>query len=240
MPKDIRGLLVRVGIDQGCGEWNAPVTPDDWSFVYIPIPEDDNSQKKGMETAYAPFGRALTAWGKGISLPDHLTGRHTHLDPDFDHLTYGDTKKRGKNIATMKLGDFVIFYAGLRPIRPADNKLESALIGQMFVQEVVRAGDVPEARRHENAHTRRAEVSPTDVILRADRKNSGRYTHCIPIGSYRDEAYRVLPEILDSWGGLSCKNGYIHRSAILPAFNDPARFLAWLRRQKPELRHSNN
>jgi uncharacterized protein (DUF952 family) len=41
-------------------------------------------------------------------------------------------------------------------------------------------------------------------------------------------------------GGLDIKDGYIHRSARLPAFNDAEKFYHWFCGQKPELVAANN
>ena len=124
----MKGLLVRVGIDQSFGRWNAPTDPNDWSFAYVPIPEDSHPQREGLDTTYSDLAGALDAWVR-IPLPAHLAGRNTHLDPDFACLTYGDKgNRRGKGIVEMKAGDFVVFYAGLRPTHPTVNKLEYALI----------------------------------------------------------------------------------------------------------------
>ncbi len=246
-----RGLLVRVGVDGEYGKWNAPVNPDNWSFVYVPIPEYADSQRAGMETTYQEFEGALHGWPE---MPDRLARMNTHLDPDFRCLTYGDDERRGKEIARMKPGDFVVFYAGLRPTRPTRDNLVYALIGQMFVKEVVRVGDVSKERLHENAHTRcvAGTYSPSDVILCAHPERSGRYSRCISIGSRRSgnprpedpdrrpgPAYRVLPELLEIWGGLSVHDGWIERSATLPLFNRPERFVKWIEKQHVKLLHSN-
>jgi hypothetical protein len=46
-----------------------------------------------------------------------------HLDPDFQNLTYGDRgDRRGKEISQLKEGDFLAFYAGLRPIKKCEHK----------------------------------------------------------------------------------------------------------------------
>lgn len=240
-----------MGVDGTYGEWNAPVNPDDGSFVYVPIPEDADSQRAGMETTYREFELALNGWPK---MPEPLARMNTHLDPDFRCLTYGDDAKRGKVIAAMKPGDFVVFYAGLRPTRSTDDNLVYALIGQMFVKEVLRASDVSQQRLHENAHARcvAGTYSPSDVILRAEPKHSGRYSKCLRIGSRRDgkprsespnrrpgAAYRVLPQLLESWGGLSVHDGWIERSATPPSFLRPERFLRWLEKQDVKLFHSN-
>jgi hypothetical protein len=35
----MRATLVRIGIDQAYGAWNAPMDPETNDFVYVPIPE---------------------------------------------------------------------------------------------------------------------------------------------------------------------------------------------------------
>jgi hypothetical protein len=60
------------------------------------------------------------------------------------------------------------------------------------------------------------------------------------IGEWRDRAYRVRPELLAKWGGLSCKDGYIQRSGVPPAFLQPERFLSWFEEQNPRLLACNN
>lgn len=244
----MRAALVRVGIDQAYGGWNAPVDPDTGEFVYVPIPEGSVEQCAKLATTYDSVEPALRefAIAKGLletkdcSLPRNLVGASTHLDPDFSQLTYGDNgERRGRGIAGFEPGDAIAFYAGLNPIRPCGHKLIYALIGLYRVAEVVRAGDVPESRWSENAHLRRREIRSTDVIVRADPGRSGRLRRALPIGEYRDRAYRVTKPLLNEWGGLSCKDGFIQRSAVPPLFLEPERFLRWFDRQRPDLVASN-
>ncbi len=70
--------------------------------------------------------------------------------------------------------------------------------------------------------------------------SSGRLQRCLPIGEYRDRAYRVRRDLLEEWGGLSVKDGYLQRSARLPRFLDPHRFMGWLESQRPVLMQANN
>ena len=35
----MRGYLIRIGVDQAFGGWNAPMDPETNEFVYVPIPE---------------------------------------------------------------------------------------------------------------------------------------------------------------------------------------------------------
>ena len=108
-----------------------------------------------------------------------------------------------------------------------------------MVEEIVPAKSVPKSRWAENAHTCRV-PSDTDIIVRANPGVSGRLRRCIPIGELRHRVYRVRNDLLDAWGGLDLKDGYIHRSVRLPAFRDAAKFHRWFRSQKPELVPENN
>jgi hypothetical protein len=245
----VRATLVRIGIDQAYGAWNAPVDPATNEFVYVPIPEGSNAlQHPDLATTFASVEPVLAKFAAArpdvaaslVTLPLALGGTATHLDPDFEQLTYGDNgERRGKAITTFEKGDVIAFYAGLRPVRPCAHRLVYALVGVFRVSSVGRAAEFPKGRWHENAHLRRATAKPTDVIVHADPAASGRLRRCIPIGEFRDGAYRVRRDLLGSWGGLSCRNGFIQRSAVPPRFSKPERFLAWLERAGAELVASN-
>ena len=233
----MRGLLVRIGIDQTAGGWNAPVDPDTLEFAYVPIP--DRPQRRALATPYTAGLGGLRRF-PGTALPGELIGTPMHLDPDFGRLTYGDDgARRGRGVAALGPGDFVAFFAGLRPVRPCGHALLYAIVGFYRVAEVVRLPSIPRARWGENAHTRRRHRSPTDVVLRAEPSGSGRLRRCIPIGEWRAGAYRVRADLLASWGHLSCRDGYLQRSAVPPSFRDPARFHAWFDAQRPELVATN-
>jgi hypothetical protein len=245
----MNSLLVRVGVDQAYGNWNAPVDPIGLDFVYVPIPEaTDRGFNEGLATPYAQVEPALAAFrvahpeGTNLAtLPAKLAGRNTHLDPDFARLTYGDVGlRRGKALCDFGPGDVVVFYSGMRPVRPCEHRLLYAIIGVYEVAEIVRAGDVSRARWGENAHTRRADFPSTDVIVRAVPGRSGRLRRCLPIGEFRNRAYRVRPDLLAAWGGISAKDGFLQRSAVPPSFLEPSRFLDWFRQQKPEFVAANN
>lgn len=243
----MRAYLLRVGIDQAFGGWNAPVDPRTNEFVYVPIPEG-SAQRPGLATPYELVRPALARFAeahpdappRAVQLPAALASANMHLDPDFGALTYGDTERRGRGLAGLDGGDLVVFYAGLRPVSPCPHALLYALVGLYRVAEVVRLGAVPATHWHENAHTRRSEHRPADVIVRADPRASGRLRTCLPVGEFRDRAYRVASDVLDAWGGISCRDGYLQRSAVPPRILDPARFLAWLERCRPQLVGANN
>ncbi len=232
----MKGLLVRIAVDQAYGGWNAPVDPDTGRFVYVPIPEMPGARfQQGMRRPYRevlPFLKAF-AFEYGLDLktdlrfPSALRRRSMHLDPDFDELTYGDGRRRGSGMVGMTDSDVVAFYAGFRPIRPCGHKLVYALLGLYVVNEVVVLKEVPRTKWCENAHTRKARQGPNDVIVRAKPGLSGRLDRCILIGEWRSGAYRVCRHLLDRWGGLSVKNGFIQRSAVPPRFLDPRCFYRW-------------
>jgi hypothetical protein len=245
----MKGLLVRIGVDQTYGGWNAPVDADG-RFVYVPIPEKlGTSFHPGLERRYGEVLPALHLFCQGhncdldgdLSFPRVLLQHPMHLDPDFECLTYGDKGgRRGAGMVNMGAGDLLVFYGGLRPVHSCEEQLIYALMGVYVVQEVVSAASVPPQRWYENAHVRRARRGESDIVVRAKRNLSGRLERCIPIGEWRNGAYRVRQDILDAWGGLSVKDGFIQRSAVPPTLNNPARFLGWLDEQKPRLVSRNN
>lgn len=207
-------------------------------FAYVAIPEY-NATHPGLEKPYSLLAPALDKFG--VRLPSHLTSGHMHLDPDFGHLTYGDSGRKAKQIAsTLTPGDVAVFYAGLKEVRGA-RELVYAIIGVLEVQEIVLATSIPAMQRDFNAHSRRIlDSDAVDIIVVGNRKASGRLKCCLPIGEYRDRAYRVRRDLLDEWGGLSVKDGYLQRSAQIPSLLQPARFLAWFRSQAPTLVQANN
>jgi len=211
----MKGLLVRVGIDQTYGKWNAPVDPNTNEFVYMPIPEG-KQQCMGLETTYRShlpelelFCNARNLDFDNLGFPSELHTLATHHDPDFKHMTYGDVgDKRLSKIWTMQSGDIIVFYASLKPIRHCSHKLLYAIIGMYVIDEIIIAREIPQNRWSENAHTRRQHIGDHDVIIRAKKDESVLLERCIVIGEYRDKAYRVTEDLLEIWGG------YLSRMAI--------------------------
>jgi hypothetical protein len=231
----LKALLVRVGIDSSDdGHWNAPVDSASRNFIYVPIAET-KPLRNGLERFYDELRSALTALQQ--SLPAHLVGRRMHLDPDFDSLTYGDQGRRAKRIHELGRGDLLVFYASLRDIESGN--LVYAQIGLMVIEKIVRAVDVTENLWSRNAHTRRI-PGTTDIVVRAMSEGSGRLERCIPIGEYRDRAHRVTRPLLEMWGGLSVKDGYLQRSARLPELQNAERFYKWFKSCNVRLLHQNN
>jgi hypothetical protein len=233
----MNALLVRVGIDSTDGYWNAPMRLATGEFAYVTI-TDTKPLRDGMSRSYDEFASVAANFGE--RLPEWLRGQPTHLDPDFNFLTYGDQGQRAKRIRTqIGFGDLLVFFAALRPVDGSPRPLIYALIGLYVVEEIVEAKSVPKARWAENAHTRRL-PGDSDIVVRAKRGISGRLRRCIPVGELRDRVYRVRRDLLEAWGDLDIKDGYIQRSVRLPAFLDAERFYRWFLSQKPELVEENN
>jgi hypothetical protein len=245
----LRVYLVRIGVDQAFGGWNAPVDPVTGEFVYVPIPESAKEFHPNCCRTLSEFLPALRKFCDPRNL-DLLSDLHCdvngfshpiHLDPDFSHLTYGDDGgRRGAEIKALTDGDLIVFYAGLRPISLCGHKLLYALVGVYEVAEVVPVSQIIPDRWHQNAHTRKKTHWPHDIVVRAKKGVSGRLERCLPIGEWRDGAYRVRKDLLEAWGGLSVKDGYIQRSAVPPSFLKPEKFVNWLHQQRAILIERNN
>lgn len=255
----MRAILIRVGADgtPDGGEWNAPVHRESGRFVYIPITEDTVAFHPGCERRFdevvGPLMGFLTEhrepvfhWRRRM---DAKRGQPMHLDPDYEHLTYGDNgAKRGSTLRDFKPDDLIVFYSGLRAIPSADD-LVYALVGVYVIDEVVKSAPLVEAsRRGENAHTRKATIHPADIVVRARPGVSGRCERCVPIGTKRDgdkSNYYLLPDVETAWGGLVKADGSrwkspcLNRSATPPLLGDPAGFARWWASQNVPLVRRN-
>lgn len=243
----MRGLLIKAGIDQTFGGWNCPLDPLSLDFVYIPIPEQ-RPFHNGCSRQFAEYipslksfcERAMISYGTDLQVPQELLGAGLHLDPDFQYLTYGDSGIRAALLQRLSEGDVIGFYAGLKSYDHLDKGLIYALIGLFIVQEVVEARAVPPSQWNENAHIRRIHsVDCDDVVVRARPALSGRLTKCIPIGEWRNRAYRVRHELLTDWGGVSANDGFIQRCVWPPSLLNPSKFYDWFCRQQSEIVQSN-
>ena len=242
---DRKGLLMRVGIDQTCGEYNAPINPFTNDYIYLPIPQGEDVFMPGMETLFVDILRPFESWcqqnGTAIEfLPEEQLNKGCHLDPDFDSSTYGDQETgRGLRVGDLRKDDFLAFFASFKPIAPCDHNLIYALYGIMVVDKVERVADITENEFHKNAHTRVAEKNPDHWVVFANPSLSGRFSSAIPIGEFRNRSYRVKKEILDEWGDIGVKDGFIQRSVCPPWFTKPEQFLKWLESKQVKLINSN-
>lgn len=246
----MRAILVRIGVDNAFGKWNAPVDPVTGEFVYVPIPESTKTVfRDGMARKYDEFLPALNQFcncrkmnlSHNLRPPAELLSCCLHLDPDFEYLTYGDDgSRRGAQIKTLQPGDLIVFYAGLKPVAACEHKLIYALVGLYVVDRIMPVTAIDPSQHCQNAHCRKTPLYEHDIVIRARAGISGRLERCISIGHFHERAYRVRPELLHEWGGLSVKGGYIQRSAVPPEFLDATRFYSWFQQQNIPLLARNN
>lgn len=242
--QDKKGLLMRVGIDQTFGRYNAPINPSTNDYLYMPIPQGNDSFKSGMETTYEDLRPAFSSWcqknGAELEFPTHLEGLGCHLDPDFDYSTYGDQGTgRGLRVGDLSKGDFLAFFASFKPTRSCGHHLVYALYGIMVVDRAMKVADVAPEDYRKNAHTRVQDMNNDHWVVFAEPSLSGRFRRALPIGEFRNGSYRVTQEILEAWGGLGVKDGFIQRSVCPPLFSNPEQFLRWLDSQSVELIQGN-
>jgi len=228
-----KGLLVRVGIDTTFGNYNAPINTVTNDYLYMPIPQGHSSYRDGMLTTYNDLIEPFSKWAHrnqaDLKFPKHLLGVSTHLDPDFQHLTYGDQSTgRGLRVGDLNSGDYLAFFESFRPIASCEHNLVYALFGLLIVDKVLRADEMDETNFDTNAHTRVQQINGDHLIVFANKELSGRFDRAIPIGEYRAGAYRVRHDLLHEWGGLEIKDGFIQRSVCPPWLSNPVNFLQWL------------
>ena len=231
------GILLRVGCDatEDGGCWNAPVDPATWEYAYVPIPGEEGKHEHISECpTYKIFERSVERFN--IHLPPNLSQeKKVHLDPDFGSLTFGEpfirSKKklssRGEIINHLEPGDFIAFYASFRPTAPFVHPLAYCIFGVFHIERKTRVGQLSRDARTMCAHGRR-KGAENDLVIWGTEGKSGRFARAILVGENRDRAYRVTGELLNAWGGLKVKNGYIQRSVRPPFLEYPERFLGWL------------
>lgn len=129
----MKAMLLRVGIDKGCGGILAPLF-EDGTFEYIPIPEEDPDSTE-TRTYNNTFGR----YGGKFSLyvPNKIRNKIMHYDPEFETYTYGDSTSKRKFLLKLDENDLLVFYAGLTPYENDEYPDGLYIIGYFKVKEVV-------------------------------------------------------------------------------------------------------
>jgi hypothetical protein len=108
-------VLLRVGIDSGCGGIQGPLFQDD-SFEFIPIPkygnEDQAIEKQTYGSTIGRHGRPLIEYFPE-SKRQKMKNQAIHADPEFETQTYGDPTPPKSSLKRLKEGDTLAFYCGL-------------------------------------------------------------------------------------------------------------------------------
>ena len=105
-------VLLRVGIDAGCGGMQGPLLKDG-TFEFICIPDSKGISvhtygnivgKEGrFHSEYFPKSRRLA-----------MSKQTVHVDPEWETFTYGDPTPPKKSLRKLNPGDLLVFYCGLQ------------------------------------------------------------------------------------------------------------------------------
>jgi hypothetical protein len=104
-------VLLRVGIDTGCGGIHSPLF-EDGTFEFVPIPDRSGRDERTYGNSRGLKGRVFTEYFP-TSRRARMSSQAMHVDPEFEMFTYGDPTPPKRNLAQLKPGDLLLFYAGM-------------------------------------------------------------------------------------------------------------------------------
>ncbi len=129
-----KAVLLRVGIDSGCGGIQSPLFSDG-SFEFVCILDNKRVSAHKYGTVIEKNGRPHSACfpaRKQVAIAE----QHTHLDLEFETFTCGDppTPKRSlQKLERGRLPDFLLRYAGVgRRSRLAGQRVSCAVLHWVF------------------------------------------------------------------------------------------------------------
>jgi hypothetical protein len=105
-------VLLRVGIDSGCGGAHSPLFQDQ-TFEFIPIPDSRRLDERTYGNTLGRHGRTLSEYFPGFMQARFKT-EPMHVDPEFETFTYGDPTPPKRGLSRLAPGDLLVFYAGMR------------------------------------------------------------------------------------------------------------------------------
>lgn len=105
-------VLLRVGIDSGCGGIQGPLFKDG-SFDFVCIPDNKGVSVHTYGNMAGRNGKPLAEYF-AESRRKAMVGQHIHLDPEFETFTYGDPTTPKRSLRNLQFGDLLVFYCGLQ------------------------------------------------------------------------------------------------------------------------------
>lgn len=105
-------VLLRVGIDSGCGGIQGPLFKDG-TFEFICIPDNKRVSVHTYGNMAGRDGR-LHADYFTESRRSLMAKQTVHVDPEWETFTYGDPTPPKKSLRTLQPGDLLVFYCGLQ------------------------------------------------------------------------------------------------------------------------------
>ena len=107
-----RCVLLRVGIDSGCGGIQGPLFKDG-SFDFVCIPDNKGVSVHTYGNMVGRDGRPHADYF-AESRRKVMAKQHVHVDPEWETFTYGDPTPPKRSLRTLKPGDLLVFYCGLQ------------------------------------------------------------------------------------------------------------------------------
>src|SRR6266567_3607710 len=81
-------VLLRVGIDTGCGGIHSPLFRDG-TFEFVPIPDSRGLDERTYGNSKGRLGRTFVEYFSKRNQV-HASLQSMHVDPEFESFTYGD------------------------------------------------------------------------------------------------------------------------------------------------------
>jgi hypothetical protein len=105
-------VLLRVGIDAGCGGIQGPLF-EDGTFEFICIADRKQVSIHTYGNMVGRDGEPLVRYFP-LSQRKALAEQHVHVDPEFETFTYGDPTVPKRSLRNLRPGDLLVFYCGLQ------------------------------------------------------------------------------------------------------------------------------
>jgi hypothetical protein len=105
-------VLLRVGIDAGCGGIQGPLF-EDGSFDFVCIPDHKRVSVHTYGNMVGRDGKPLVGYFAEARRMV-MAEQNVHVDPEWETFTYGDPTPPKRSLRHLKPGDFLVFYCGLQ------------------------------------------------------------------------------------------------------------------------------
>lgn len=215
-----KAVLLRVGIDSGCGGIQGPLFSDE-SFEFVCIPDNQRVSAHKYGTLIGKNGRPQSDYFSARKR-EVIAQQHIHLDPEFETFTYGDPTSSKRSLQKLERGDYLIFYCGLQEWDEeigwrTDNSPALYIVGYFVVEFAGMAADFPKATLEkkfgQNFHVRYPSIfekQQDDLVLVKGGPQSRllEKAHCISsVGVDRSgQPLKVLsPEMQEVFGTFGGK-----------------------------------
>jgi hypothetical protein len=105
-------VLLRVGIDAGCGETQGPLF-EDGTFEFLCIPDRKGVSVHTYGNMIGRNGQPVLTYFAG-SRRTFMATQAVHVDPEWETFTYGDPTPPKRSLRRLQVGDLLVFYCGLQ------------------------------------------------------------------------------------------------------------------------------